>query len=367
MIQKNRNVFTKSILVGLVYFFLGINAFAQFESGSNGSDGDLIIRANASQITWFTLPPSGVLHYKRIEIPAGKILQLIGNNLTNLPAILLASEEVVISGSINLSGFGPGTPFMSPGSFRGGIRWKEGDTEGSAGFGPGGVIYGETASFNGPNLTYSNEKLQPLMGGSGQGSMGNRGGDGGGAILIASSKSIVINGAITANGGGGTGGAIRLVANSISGTGELYATPNGRIRLEAPNGTEDIKLTSFPNASIGRPGPIFMENQPTLKIIEINSETPEHDQTRPVYDVSSPDLHVYPDENDYITVTIAATFVPLETIVQLKLFAEGTATWTTFDSTPLAGGYELSSAQVLIPVTEEKTYIMELQALRPSY
>ena len=82
------------------------------------------------------------------------------------------------------------------------------------------------------------------------------GGAGGGAVLIASSTRIIVNGTINANGGspgspncvfagGGSGGAIRLVSNSISGTGTLTAVggtadtnganggTSGRVRLEA--------------------------------------------------------------------------------------------------------------------------------------
>ena len=77
------------------------------------------------------------------------------------------------------------------------------------------------------------------------------GGGGGGALLIAASNGITVNGAITANGGGnesyyygsgfyysgsGSGGAIRLVASKIIGSGTIgvYGQNgnNGRIRFD---------------------------------------------------------------------------------------------------------------------------------------
>src|SRR5207248_2812146 len=98
-------------------------------------------------------------------------------------------------------------------------------------------------------LSYGNAFLLPLIGGSGGGGVisginsiysGFGGGAGGGAIMIASSVLIRVNGFITANGGtpGGSGGAIRLVAPTITGFGTLQASggqsgASGRIRIEA--------------------------------------------------------------------------------------------------------------------------------------
>ena len=97
------------------------------------------------------------------------------------------------------------------------------------------------------------------------GASGASGSGGGGALLLASSTQISVNGSITANGGvaafctfgqrqqtsgAGSGGAIRLVAPTITGAGALAATGglqcppfggggapifagDGRIRLEA--------------------------------------------------------------------------------------------------------------------------------------
>jgi len=85
--------------------------------------------------------------------------------------------------------------------------------------------------------SYGNPQVIPLIGGSGASGyypINTSGGAGGGAILIAATGTITVNGLCVANGGGyASGGAIRLVANQITGVGSIYAMPDGRIRLEA--------------------------------------------------------------------------------------------------------------------------------------
>jgi hypothetical protein len=141
-----------------------------------------------------------------------------------------------------------------PGGYRGGNAGQNA----SSGLGPGGggawtgtsagdggsASYGTLGStnLNGTNGTgvvgpiYGNSFLIPLLGGSGGGgSSGDRsfmGGGGGGAILIAASATIQLNGSIVANGGSGylswaggggsgSGGAVRLVALTITGSGSI--------------------------------------------------------------------------------------------------------------------------------------------------
>ena len=150
----------------------------------------------------------------------------------------------------------------------------------------------------------------PLLGGSGgAGSDSRSGGAGGGAILIACKKALTITGSITANGttasqtelklsGGGSGGAIRLVAGTITGGGSLsacgqqstasiysycgYSSPlsmnsvggRGRIRLESRVNTT-ASIQTIPGASVVDPGPIAQiwppTNAPTLRIKSIAS------------------------------------------------------------------------------------------------
>ena len=106
---------------------------------------------------------------------------------------------------------------------------------------------GNGAPAPGAAPIYGNTFLLPLIGGSGGGGInsinGGGGGGGGGAILIASSGRIGLNGLLQAHGGGGgatdgSGGAVRFVANTITGTGAIYARGYnygglGRIRFDA--------------------------------------------------------------------------------------------------------------------------------------
>lgn len=132
-----------------------------------------------------------------------------------------------------------------------------------------GGSYGTAGGGADAGAVYGSAKVLPLIGGSG-GSAGdyqwNRsGGAGGGAILIASTTSIEVNGSVSANGGGGgwsasgSGGAIRLIADTVQGSGSLRAIEGvdgvvggaGRIRIEADSNTlADLA----PSPSIDQPG-----------------------------------------------------------------------------------------------------------------
>ena len=91
---------------------------------------------------------------------------------------------------------------------------------------------------------YGNTLLSPLIGGSG-GAGDNfyswGGGGGGGAILVASTTHVTVNGYIYSRGGSGagagSGGAIRIVAPVIDGSGILDVTAGGSQNTGYPNGT----------------------------------------------------------------------------------------------------------------------------------
>jgi hypothetical protein len=121
-----------------------------------------------------------------------------------------------------------------------------------------------------------------LIGGSGGGACcGYKGGGGGGAILIASSMTQTITGSILANGGysdqvgDGSGGAVRLVGNTITGNGAISARGGtngpdkgyGRVRLEACNMLR--APASAPPATYGWPGVVFLTNNPTIQITSV--------------------------------------------------------------------------------------------------
>lgn len=259
---------------------------AAFNSGSTGSDGAF----NPTVTTTVTLPESGILNYTTVNIPAG-VTVTFKKNTTNTPVVLLASGNVTVAGSINVSGGGStntgasgdgaigddGVPGVGgPGGYAGGRGGQPGQ-QGGNGLGPGGGFPGKQDCGNssyydgaggagfanqgsvggnpgwncGPpgGPAYGAASLLPLIGGSGGGGglggssfLGAGGGGGGGALLIASSGTINIAGGIWVDGGssgasagqgcgtgggGGSGGAIRLVATTISGNGTLSAAAGG--------------------------------------------------------------------------------------------------------------------------------------------
>jgi len=256
-----------------------------FDSGSSGARGDLTPTVN----TVVELPDDGILHYRSVTIPAGVTVRF-KRNRANTPVVLLAQQNVVINGAIDVSGGGSSAAGGAgdgnvgddalpggggPGGFdggRGGPLRTAANERGSDGLGPGGgraglfitnvchcggsggghAAAGLTDYFSRipGGVAYGSDALLPLIGGSGGGGgvggtvyRGSGGGGGGGAILIAATGTINVTGAIYANGGtsgqvtggsngssggGGAGGAIRLVATTIAGAGTLSAAGGTR-------------------------------------------------------------------------------------------------------------------------------------------
>jgi len=79
---------------------LAIAGAAQaYDSGSTGADG-----AFAPQVdTTVQLPEDGIFNYTTVNIPSGVTVRY-EKNATNTPVIILASGDVTIDGSINVSG-----------------------------------------------------------------------------------------------------------------------------------------------------------------------------------------------------------------------------------------------------------------------
>lgn len=232
---------------------LALPAFA-FDSGSTGADGAFSPTVN----TELQIPESGVFNFTTVDIPTG-VTVTFKKNATNTPVVMLASGNVTIAGTINISGGSAthvgaagdgnlgddGLPGIGgPGGYDGGRGGLSGKVRGGAGLGPGGggggsqlgtaywtyggdITGGGGAGFAGagaysqPNLpdapynntgiggtAYGSNVLLPLIGGSGGGGgagglnfSGSGGGGGGGAILIASSGTVNVTGTIAANGG----------------------------------------------------------------------------------------------------------------------------------------------------------------------
>ncbi|ODU66886.1 MAG: hypothetical protein ABT16_00490 [Rhodanobacter sp. SCN 65-17] len=262
------------------------------DSGSTGADGAL----NPTVNTEIALPPSGILNYTTINIPAGVTVKF-KPNAANTPVYLLASGDVTIAGTIDVRG-GDAAPTGTdgdgaqgddgvpgaggPGGFSGGRGGRDDAAQrpavirGGAGLGPGGGLggveggdgctttgywhyigaggaYGKDAypsnavAYCNASVThavaYGSDLLQPLVGGSGGGGgrggtnyPGSGGGGGGGAILVASSGTLTLTGTIDATGGDGGG----LAGTGIGGRGAGGA--GGAIRLLATTVAGNGKL-----------------------------------------------------------------------------------------------------------------------------
>jgi hypothetical protein len=294
-------------LLLLLNGMLAWTGFAQgFSSGSTGADGALDVGAD----TTISLPPDGILNYTTINVIAGATLSFSRNPL-NTPVYLLATGDITIAGTIDVSGkegtssppvggaggpggfdggmpgfisVGPGAGY-GPGAGQGGTAWS--NAPGNAGSG-GYSADGSGGPSTNHGSAYGSPLLVPLLGGSGgggsTGSPGVGGGGGGGAVLLASNTRILITGAIQAQGGrspngngNGSGGAIRLVAPEVAGTGTLnvsggrWATPTspGRIRIDTIE-RRNLRYTFTPldAANVGSYMAVFPASIPKLDITQ---------------------------------------------------------------------------------------------------
>jgi hypothetical protein len=284
---------------------------AAFDCGSTGAYGPM----NITNDTTLQLPPDGIFHCTTITVAQGATLRFT-NNALNTPVYLLATGDVVVSGTIDVSGMpsnGNAPGKGGPGGFDGGYggAYLVGQSRAGDGFGPGGgrnfsgpgggtYMYAwRCAAFATPptgpegNINtncYGNLLLSPLIGGSGSagsdGTPGVGGAGGGGAILIASNSRIVVHGAVKALAGAGgadcgycysgSGGSVRLLAPVVAGAGSLIAAGNvwggsawGRIRTDCLDNQQYLSLNMVAVASRGSRMSVFPTNAPTLDIIEV--------------------------------------------------------------------------------------------------
>ncbi len=282
------------VLTALVLSCLGATAHAQFESGSTGALGDVVIAAD----TAIELPPDGILNYASLTVSPGVTLTLTPN-AANTPAFILATGDITIGdgGEIDVAGL-PGRNGGlggrgGPGAFAGGNHVDQG-APASGGMGPGGGLVnpagaggngGYGLAGNGPvgfsGKAYGSQLLLPLIGGSG-GAGGNDygGGGGGGAILLASNTRIRIGvgGLVDARGGSGTGGyqsgsggAIRLVAPVVTGSGTLDVfsggSGHGRTRIDTLDTTSLNLITRGGRETVGALMLAFLDVEPQLDVI----------------------------------------------------------------------------------------------------
>lgn len=256
------HVFTSKLLIASLAAFLFAQTGYAIDVGSTGSDGSF----DPPVSTDVDLPPSGVFNFTTVNVRAGVTVRF-KRNAANTPVVILATGNVSIAGTIDVSG--DNAPAVGtagggalgddalpgkggPGGFDGGAGGPTNSTDsrGGNGLGPGGGRFGEgfypgpscinsagastggggggfgatgangtLGSFSCNGFTYAqaaggpiygSPQLLPLIGGSGGGGggggsvfEGGGGGGGGGAILIASNTTVSITGSILANGGKG--------------------------------------------------------------------------------------------------------------------------------------------------------------------
>lgn len=340
---------------GLLILIVGIIGAAPATAaivvpGASGADGALNVASNtvidlslAPSGAWDATPPvpgkgiydpekwAVVFKYSSVNVAANTTLTF-KNNLSFAPVVWLVNGDVTISGAVSLNGSLYGSTFSEPGP--GGFH---GGRAGMGGLGPGGANLSTTAAASygtkgagggaGAGDPYGNPQLTPLMGGSGG---SNRGSGGGGAILIAATGTITINGSITANaqrgwyvGNDGSGGAIRLVADAITGNGSLRAlgTSNsgkGRIRLE-PGTTASPLLSIDPPPSASHPtSPVSLwpgVGASSVRIVSVGGEAVPSD-IRSQFDAAA---DVFPDiVAATIPVVIETANVPTSAVVNLR-------------------------------------------------
>lgn len=279
-------------------------AVAQFTSGSDGSDGPLVVSENAT----LQVPEDGVFNFTTVDIASGKRLTLLPN-ANNTVVYFLSTLDQTYNGILDLNGLngsdvvgGRGGPGGHDGGNPGSAGTPPGDGKGPGG-GKGGT--GSTSadgagsgghankSTTGNSLlhgaAYGSAVQLPPEGGSGgggtTGSPGRGGGGGGGAITVASSTRVAVvgNGQIAAIGGGsgggsynaGSGGGIRIVAPAVEGNGLVYAYGGGtggglgRIRVDTLDRSNlALRFNPVGNTTIGSMMVVRPDPMPRLDVIK---------------------------------------------------------------------------------------------------
>ena len=410
--------------------YLTAQTFDSGSDGTNGALNLTLADADPDGIIIFDPQAMGLVsdannayHFTTINVESGVTVKLRADVFGfGIPVIWLATGDVIIDGTLDLNGENghdyntteiTRAAVAGAGGFNGGIGRRE-STPPAVGQGPGRgdvarnvSIYhagGGAGHFNdgtdgsgtdSGGKSYGNNFLIPLLGGSGgagggdpddtenatSSEFGAGGGAGGGAILIASSTQIQVNGSISCNGGnggdsvgssirtggGGSGGSIRLVANTLAGSGSLFAKGGGvslgkgsvgRIRKESFNNQFTGPFT--PTPITGVPISVFPKSGiPAVRAVRIsglsvppNATASVDIPTNPRGSFSSADLVI--EESSTVTLEIEATDIPLGTSVNLTLYDGVSA--IDIISTPLTGTFESSTATAAVVIPSGFSY-----------
>lgn len=342
------------------------------------SDGSLGEFHPTSNVT-LPLPADGILNYSSVYIPPGVTVRFT-RNAGNTPVILLSQGDILVEGTILVSANGR---LGGPGGGDGGVKGVGIDVQGpgETGDGPspgtgGGAMQDFVGSAGGAG-GLATDGLNPVRwigplpgsggsavsfpeaicdrGGSGGGggggwfkftalSGGDGGGGGGGIVAASSHGSILVHGAIRANGanggtsfanafgwggpgGGGSGGIIDLQADSISISGILEATGG------AGGGISTVP-SNDPNFSSGADGGLGFIRLTTADLSvsgQIHGELISRDfDTRKLISVNVlADAPGEPDETFLVNLSAAVN----------ALFGDDQAVATIIDSVAQPGDY----------------------------
>jgi len=420
---------TFAIALGVMVCFFSCHVDAgTFVSGSTGADGAFnppgqvppgtIVDGN---IVTVPLPINGIFNFTTLDVPNGITIRFL-KNASNTPVYVLATGDVNIEGTINVSGEDGTSGYTGnigpvpggkggPGGFDGGYGGEPESTGlptvsqgiglgpaggcsssavgGGGGFGSkGGAAYCSNAVD-----TYGSYTLQPLIGGSGGGGgasqtisylgryyYGGGGGGGGGAILIAASGSINITGAVIANGGlGGTannqqqggdgsGGGIRLIANVINNSGSISAMspryPYSPYYYLFTAGVGRVRLEAYNYArgSISPAPSVTTPNAVFTTAIPVIAITKIAGVSVPSYvsgSYTAPDISLSSAITNPISIEIAAMNIPSGTQVRIDAVPQhGSPTSST---ATLAGSDINSTAAASITISTECPTIITAQ------
>ncbi len=225
-----------------------------FDSGSDGSDGELVVPDSTVQVLNMNdgLHDDGIYNFTSVTINAGATLEITPND-NNTPVVILVQNDFIMgcAAKILVNGRDGGIPnpgVGGPGGFDGGVGGVDNVVPQlpGPGLGPGGGIpnlEGDDMGLDGGRNNFMRPSLVPLIGGAGgggafatlgSGNSGGGGAGGGGAILIAASGRFELStcsgslidasggnslnsGGSVHSGGGGAGGAIRIIASQVDG------------------------------------------------------------------------------------------------------------------------------------------------------
>lgn len=409
----NRHSMINGLGIGTALLLLPLMASA-FNSGSTGADGAFTPNVN----TELQLPPDGVFNFTSVNIPNG-VTVTFKRNATNTPLVILAQGDIVVAGTIDVSGksgapTGPsasdgGDPTNDglpgdggPGGFdggRGGIS-SANALDGGNGLGPGGGAggyysvndsfryyggsggsFGTAGTGSKPGKIYGNQFLRPLIGGSGGGGgyayhIGSGGGGGGGAVLLATSGEIRVDGSVNANGGlpgeagyvagvqvaggaGGSGGAIRLMASKVSGRGVLRAQGGVKVNYPGFGGSGYIRIESEVLTGNISGDPPFTYSQPGAVFVPGLpglAITSIAGVAVPANPVGHGDVALAAATPNPAEIRLHTNGVPPGTVIAVTVTPEFGAK-TTVDSPPTAGSLDDGTTSVDINIPDGRSVI----------